>query len=88
MRKEKSEWCFLDFLEEYWKNFVRTLQLEVLFLCQNIIKGDDVMAFSDDILEKIFADKETQAVPLGYQSTMIHVIEKVLEEEEQNVNEL
>lgn len=46
------------------------------------------MAFSDDILEKIFADKETQAVPLGYQSTMIHVIEKVLEEEEQNVNEL
>ena len=45
------------------------------------------MAFSDEVLEKIFADKETQTVPLGYQSTMIHVIEKILEEEEQNVDE-
>lgn len=44
------------------------------------------MAFSDEILEKIFADKETQKVPLGYQSTMIHVIEKVLEGEEQDVD--
>lgn len=40
--------------------------------------------FSDEILEKIFADKETQKVPIGCQSTMIRVIERILEEE--NVN--
>lgn len=38
--------------------------------------------FSDETLEKIFADPETQKVPIGYQSTMIHVIERILEEEE------
>ena len=37
--------------------------------------------FSDEILEKIFSNPEAQMVPIGYQSTMIHVIEKVLEEE-------
>lgn len=42
--------------------------------------------FQDETLEKIFADKETQKVPIGYQSTMIHVIEKILEEEK-NVDE-
>ena len=44
------------------------------------------MAFSDEILEKIFLDEEVQKVPLVYQSTMIHAIEKVIEEE-QNVDE-
>ena len=43
--------------------------------------------FQDETLEKIFADQETQKVPIGYQSTMIHVIEKILEEEK-NVDEL
>ena len=36
--------------------------------------------FSDEILEKIFAQKEIQKVPFAYQSTVIHVIERVLEE--------
>lgn len=36
--------------------------------------------FSDEILEKIFADKEIQRVPFDYQSTVIHVVERVLEE--------
>lgn len=36
--------------------------------------------FSDAILEKIFADKEAQTVPIGCQSTMVHVIEKILDE--------
>lgn len=36
--------------------------------------------FSDEILERIFANEETQMVPIGFQSTMISVIEKVLEE--------
>lgn len=36
--------------------------------------------FSDEILEKIFTDPEAQKIPIGYQSTMIRVIEKVLEE--------
>lgn len=48
-------------------------------------KGANDM-FSDETLEKIFSDPETQKVPIGYQSTMIHVIEKILEEEK-NVDE-
>lgn len=36
--------------------------------------------FSDKVLEKIFADKEIQRVPFDYQSTVIHVVERVLEE--------
>ncbi len=36
--------------------------------------------FSDDILEKIFSDKETKHVPIGYQSTMVSVIEKIITE--------
>ena len=42
--------------------------------------------FSDEILEKIFAHPETSKIPIGCQSTMIHVIEEVLEETK-NVNE-
>ena len=42
--------------------------------------------FSDEILEKIFSHPETSKMPIGCQSTMIHVIEEVLEETE-NVNE-
>lgn len=42
--------------------------------------------FSDEILEKIFSHPETSKIPIGCQSTMIHVIEEVLEETE-NVNE-
>ena len=42
--------------------------------------------FSDEILEKIFAHPETNKIPIGCQSTMIHVIEEVLEDVE-NVNE-
>ena len=36
--------------------------------------------FSDKLLEKIFADKEIQRVPFEYQSTVIHVVERVLDE--------
>lgn len=36
--------------------------------------------FSDEVLERIFADKEAQTVPICYQSTMVHVIEKVLDD--------
>ena len=42
--------------------------------------------FSDEILEKIFSHKETSKIPIWCQSTMIHVIEEVLEDIE-NVNE-
>ena len=38
--------------------------------------------FSDEILEKIFEHPETRKVPIGYQSTMIRVVEEVLEEME------
>lgn len=36
--------------------------------------------FNDELLEKIFADKEMQTIPLGCQSTAISVIERILEE--------
>lgn len=36
--------------------------------------------FTDEILERIFSDKEMQTIPLGCQSTAIRVIERVLEE--------
>ena len=36
--------------------------------------------FSDKLLEKIFADREMQRVPFEYQSTVIHVVERVLDE--------
>jgi len=38
--------------------------------------------FDDKTLEKIFSNDKTQNVPIVYQATMIHVIEKVLEEKE------
>ena len=38
--------------------------------------------FSDEALEKIFSSKEIQEIPIAYQSTIIHVIENILEEEE------
>lgn len=36
--------------------------------------------FSDKLLEKIFSDKEIQRVPFEYQSIVIHVVERVLDE--------
>lgn len=38
--------------------------------------------FSDEFLEKIFSKDEMQKIPLVYQSAVIHVVEKTLEEEE------
>lgn len=35
--------------------------------------------FSAEIWEKIFANKEAKTVPIGYKSTMIRVVEEVLE---------
>ena len=35
--------------------------------------------FSDQILERIFADKEMQTIPIGCQSTAVNVFERVLE---------
>lgn len=36
--------------------------------------------FSDEVLEKIFADKEMQTIPIGAQSTAVSVIGRVLEQ--------
>ena len=40
--------------------------------------------FSDEVLEKIFAREELQRLDLQTQSAVIHAIEEILEEEEQN----
>lgn len=42
--------------------------------------------FSDEILERIFADKEMQKIPIGTQSTAIEVISRILEEMGVDVN--
>lgn len=34
--------------------------------------------FSDEILEKIFSHKEMQKIPVGCQSTAVHVFEEIL----------
>lgn len=36
--------------------------------------------FKDEILEKIFAHPEMQKIPIGCQSTAVHVFQEVLEE--------
>lgn len=63
------------------------MELEFFFLCQNIIKGDGHM-FTDEQLEKIFANEEVQKISMANLSTMIRVIEQVIDEEENNANKL
>lgn len=36
--------------------------------------------FNDEILEKIFAHEEMQKIPIGAQSTAVHVFEEILED--------
>lgn len=36
--------------------------------------------FTDAVLEKIFAHKEMQKIPVGCQSTAVHVFEEILED--------
>lgn len=62
-----------------YRNVSRTLSYEVLFLCQNTEKGGRDM-LRDDILEKLFSNKEMQELPIGYQSVAVSVLSKVLEE--------
>ena len=38
------------------------------------------LMLKDEILEKIFANKEMQTIPIGCQSTAVSVFETVLEE--------
>lgn len=39
-----------------------------------------ILMLKDEILEKIFANKEMQKIPIGCQSTAVSVFEDVLEE--------
>lgn len=34
----------------------------------------------DEVLEKIFAHKESRKVPIGYQATMVSVFDEVMQE--------
>lgn len=43
--------------------------------------------FTEEILEKIFSHPEAMKIPLGCQSTMVTVIEQVLEEAQKDANE-
>ena len=39
-----------------------------------------ILMLNDEILEKIFANKEMQTIPIGCQSTAVSVFEQVLDE--------
>jgi hypothetical protein len=47
---------------------------------------EEALMFSDEVLEKIFARKELQSLPLQVQSSIIHAIENVLEEDSKNAD--
>ena len=53
--------------------------LSVFFWCNFYLQGVIDM-LKDEILEKIFANKEMQMIPIGCQSTAVSVFEDVLEE--------
>lgn len=36
--------------------------------------------FTDEVLEKIFSHEEMQKIPVGCQSTAVHVFEEILED--------
>lgn len=36
--------------------------------------------FTDEFLEKIFANEEMQKIPIGFQSTAVHAFQEVLED--------
>lgn len=50
------------------------------FARNELTKKEDSWMFTDEMLEKILTDEETHKVPIGAQSTCIHVIERVLED--------
>lgn len=35
--------------------------------------------FNDDTLEKFFAHKEMQSIPVGLQSTIVNIVEEILQ---------
>lgn len=36
--------------------------------------------FSNEVLERIFSDKEIQTIPIGTQATAVNAVERVLEQ--------
>lgn len=60
------------------------MAFSLFFYVQKLNQKGVTDMFSDDILEKIFANDEVQKIPIVYQSIMIHVIEKILEKESKN----
>ena len=50
------------------------------FFMQKFKHKEMIPMLKDEILEKIFANKEMQKIPIGCQSTAVSVFEYVLEE--------
>lgn len=57
------------------------------FFMPKFNQKEESKMFSDEVLEKIFGREDVMKIPLIYQSTMIHAIQEVLEEAENNANE-
>lgn len=43
-------------------------------------KERELLMLNDDVLERIFANKEARKVPIGYQATMVSVFDEVMQE--------
>ena len=39
-----------------------------------------MLMLNDDVLEKIFSNKEARKIPIGYQATMVSIFDEVLEQ--------
>lgn len=67
-------------MREIWdKLCVNSARLSSFFMSKFKHKEGSAM-FDEEILEKIYSDPETKNIPIGHQSTMIHLIERTLEE--------
>ena len=60
----------------YWMN----IGFRCSFFMSKFNHKEGLLMFSDEILEKIFEHPESKKVPIGYQSTMIRIVEEVLTE--------
>lgn len=50
------------------------------FFMPKLMHKEMVQMFTDEILERFFADKEMQKIPIGTQATAVNAVERVLEQ--------
>ena len=66
--------------------FARTLHLQGIFLCKNLSVKEEMLMFTDEILERLFAIKEIQKLTLSEQSMLVDAFEEIWNEMEEKHN--